>query len=277
MAQAWQTLEEAALTLGVSLRTLHRRLARNELVTRMESGRREVLVVLPDPEPSPEILAAAEHAEAEAADALADTSDTAGDDDPVYDGSAEVVSEEIQQTMLALHEDRLRRTDLAIMAYQQSVTVAAADARRAVVRSRVAWSAAAVMTVSLFLATTWATHAVTKIRGDVSHLSDSVRHLTSDVEVKSREIKELRQESQQSKVAAARAEGELAAAKTEIGRLVEAQQQAAAAAAQVRVASAAVAPEASPAAATQPAMTVTAATQPSATTQPVAAPVAQVP
>ena len=55
MATAWQTLEEAALTLGISSRTLHRRLARGEFETRLENGRREVLVVIADPAPFPEL------------------------------------------------------------------------------------------------------------------------------------------------------------------------------------------------------------------------------
>src|SRR5688500_2027936 len=59
MAEAWQTLEEAALTLGISSRTLHRRLARGEFQTRMESGRREVLVVIEERDPSLDRLAAA--------------------------------------------------------------------------------------------------------------------------------------------------------------------------------------------------------------------------
>src|SRR6476646_10462016 len=50
MAYAWQSVEEAAVTLGVSTRTLHRRISKGEVETRLETGRREVLVCLPDPE-----------------------------------------------------------------------------------------------------------------------------------------------------------------------------------------------------------------------------------
>src|SRR5215218_6695551 len=116
MAQAWQTLEEAALTLGISLRTLHRRLARNELQTRLENGRREVLVVVSEFEPTADERAAA----AEAVRGLTAASANAGD----IGDAIERAEDDVQQTMLALHEDRIRRTDLAIMAYQQSVMVA---------------------------------------------------------------------------------------------------------------------------------------------------------
>ena len=49
MAYAWQSVEEAAVTLGISTRTLHRRISKGEVETRLEDGRREVLVCLPDP------------------------------------------------------------------------------------------------------------------------------------------------------------------------------------------------------------------------------------
>src|SRR5688572_19832597 len=178
MATAWQSLEEAALTLGISSRTLHRRLARGELQSRMEDGRREVLVVIPEPE-IPADVTATESVTADAAADTSDTSDTSADGDSYasddYGHAIDTVSEEVQQTMLALHEDRLRRTDLAIMAYQQSVNVTAADARRAAARSRLAWGVAGGLTVAAFLAATWATHTVTKAKAEVSHLSASIR------------------------------------------------------------------------------------------------------
>ena len=227
MAEAWQTLEEAALTLGISSRTLHRRLARGEFDTRMETGRREVLVVIEEPDPSLARLAAAGRSgkseslsATSAASATASGSDVTIDAANDYGTTTDAAAEEVQQTMLALHEDRLRRTDLAIMAYQQSVTVAAADARRAITRSRVAWSVAGVLTVSCFLGATWATHRVTQATAEVSHLSVDVRQLSDAIELKTREAQELRQDAQASKVSAARAEGELAAARRQVDQLL---------------------------------------------------------
>jgi outer membrane murein-binding lipoprotein Lpp len=284
MAEAWQTLEEAALTLGISSRTLHRRLARGEFQTRMANGRREVFVIVEPRDPSLDRLAAAGNRAAPSANASAaasDTTDTPADDINTfphddYNDGIESPADQIQQTMLALHEDRIRRTDLAIMAYQQSVTVAAADARRAITRSRVAWGMAALLTVTLSLGGMWATHRLTQASGQVSHLSDNVRQLSEVVEVKTGEIIELRQDAQTAKVAAARAEGELAAAKRQVEQLTEAQQAAATAAARL---SAQVAAHTSEKPATQPSVvSVNGAnaqlaggaptSQPSATTQP---------
>src|SRR3982751_2351532 len=126
MATAWQTLEEAALTLGISSRTLHRRLAKGEFQTRLESGRREVLVSIPDPVIDPSQFATDTSA------VKADESDPA---ELIGAGGTEL-SADVQSTMLMLHEDRIRRTDLAIMAYQQSVNLSAAAARRATFNSR---------------------------------------------------------------------------------------------------------------------------------------------
>ncbi|MEA2736450.1 MAG: hypothetical protein QOE14_2901, partial [Humisphaera sp.] len=207
MAEAWQTLEEAALTLGISSRTLARRLARGEFETRMENGRREVLVVIDQPDPSLERLAAAGRTRSAMADDLADTASVppaepfrASADD--YGSTIDTAADEVQETMLALHEDRLRRTDLAIMAYQQSVNVAAAEARRAITRSRIAWGVAGGLTVMAFLGATWATHRVTNANAEVRHLSDNVRQLTDAVDAKIRETKDLRNDSQTAKVAA---------------------------------------------------------------------------
>ena len=47
MAYAWQTVEKAAVTLGISTRTIARRIAKGELDSRLSNGRREVYICLP--------------------------------------------------------------------------------------------------------------------------------------------------------------------------------------------------------------------------------------
>src|SRR5438034_11532850 len=193
MASAWQTLEEAALTLGISSRTLHRRLARGEFETRMENGRREVLVVIAEPSVSVDIPAPAAVAD-EVAD-MADTDDAADQYESApsnmsdtSDTSATPTCDEIQTTMLALHEDRIRRTDLAIMAYQQSVNVTAADARRAHRKARLAWSVAGGTVAATFVAIVWATHSVTRANAQVEHLNSVVRQLSDTADTRSQQI-----------------------------------------------------------------------------------------
>ncbi|MEO6436614.1 MAG: hypothetical protein ABIP55_12760 [Tepidisphaeraceae bacterium] len=243
MANAWQSLEEAALTLGISSRTLHRRLARGEFETRLENGRREVLVVITEPEQLRNFQVPSFHAVAEAmSDAstrLADTSDdpsanrigttedegsdsadkSAGYTEKEEEPAASEVGDDVQHAMLTLHEDRIRRTDLAIMAYQQSVNVTAADARRAHLRNRIAWGVAGGLIVMAFLGAVWATHTVTKARGDVDHMNQLVRQLSDTAQTTSTEADRLRADAQTARVAAARVEGQLEAARAQIEQL----------------------------------------------------------
>src|SRR5205814_1070874 len=210
MASAWQTLEEAALTLGISSRTLHRRLARGEFETRLENGRREVLVVIPEP------VTDGADMSAEPATEVTDTSatyETPADASDMSGTPVAELSDEIQTTMLALHEDRIRRTDLAIMAYQQSVNVTAADARRAHRKARIAWSLAGGAAAAMFVAVVWATHSVTRANAQVDQLSSVVRQLSDTADTRSRETEQLRKDAQEARVAAARVEGELSAAR----------------------------------------------------------------
>ena len=194
MAQAWQSVEEAAVTLGVSTRTLHRRITRGELPSRLENNRREVLVEVPDPQPVADARAEEETFEAETVN-VSQPADTAQDH---------------TNTMLALHEDRLRRTDLAILAYQQSVTTATTDARRSRLTSRFAWGTAGTLIVILFVVGVWSTHRLTAAQAEVEHVRTELESVTTDAQQKEAELARLRQESETAKLAAARAEGELA-------------------------------------------------------------------
>jgi hypothetical protein len=208
MATAWQTLEEAALTLGISSRTLHRRIVKGEFETRLENGRREVLIAVPEPSA-----------------ATSDVSDMSGDpSEPAAEfversQTSDLTADDIGGTMLALHEDRIRRTDLAIMAYQQSVNVTVSDARRAHRNVRVAWGVAGGLTVAMFLSVIWATHSVTKAHGEVAHLSTVVRQLSDTADTRGRDAEQFRQQAETARLATAKIEGQLDAAKTRIDEL----------------------------------------------------------
>jgi len=201
MATAWQTLEEAALTLGISSRTLHRRLAKNEFETRLANGRREVLITLPDPI------------------GVTDGSAEGSNPSVIIPDPVRQSSDDVQDTMLMLHEDRIRRTDLAIMAYQQSVSTSATAARRATINSRIAWSTVGGLAIMLFLSVIWATHRVTRAQAEVEHLNNEVRQLSDTSTQVSRQADTLRQTAESAKVTAARAEGELAATRQQVDQL----------------------------------------------------------
>lgn len=297
MAKAWQSVEEAAITLGISARTLHRRVRRNEVETRLLNGRREVLVEVDEaaqlhppytapgnvsatpsapfsgvsaipptttppadpssvrqtnptggvrqtnptdvgtspyqtnPSCSPQVCppqAQTNPTDGDSANSGLDASDpTFGVSDNVSDSpprpqpttAQKVVEQEdtaredagVSQTMLMLHEDRLRRTDLAIMAYQQSVTVSAAEARRNRIGQRVAWSAAGAMVVALFLTVIWTTHRVTDAQAHIESLNKQVQSLSDTADAAQRDSLMQRRDAEFARTSAARAEGELSA------------------------------------------------------------------
>jgi hypothetical protein len=232
MAVVWQTLEEAALALGISSRTLHRRIAKGEFQTRLENGRREVQVAVRGPSAQ---VAAANMSDVRdplpserqtVADTLGQASGTAvGSAGGVNDASDGVSqssnarnwSEDGQtHALLALHEDRLRRTDLAVLAYQQSVTSATHEAQRAHRRLRVAWSLAGTSVVILFLAGLWATHSLTKARGDSAAANDKLRQVSDTAAASAKDAETSRQEAEAARVAAAKAQGQLEAAQKHI-------------------------------------------------------------
>lgn len=214
MTADWQTLEQAALTLGISSRTLHRRIVKGEFQTRLEAGRREVLVMAPD---APATASA---------DPSAGTSVSYDTGDSSFSASDSRLSDNagnVSHPVLALHEDRLRRTDLAILAYQQSVAAQAMDVRSAHRSLRFAWSLAAAAIIGVFIIGIWTTHSVTEAQADNSHLTDTVRQLSDTAKANARQADNWHQQADTASVNAARAQGELSAAKEQITQLTRAQ------------------------------------------------------
>src|SRR3954470_1824161 len=135
MAYVWQTGEQAAVTLGISTRTIARRIAQGELESRLNSGRREVYICAPD-------SAAVETIEGE----------LTGSDAPQYHAeyeqtvrhtvaasSASGVDVETS-TALILAEDRARRAEMAISVIQQSTAIVRDEVRVARAGARWAWA-----------------------------------------------------------------------------------------------------------------------------------------
>jgi chromosome segregation ATPase len=93
------------------------------------------------------------------------------------------------------------------------------NARRAAVSSRVAWGTAGGLAAILFVCVTWATHNVTKAQADVQNLTGQVKQLSSTTDLQAKEADRLRLNVEIARVASARAEGELVAAKTQVDQL----------------------------------------------------------
>jgi hypothetical protein len=205
MAYAWQSVEEAAVTLGISTRTLHRRISKGEVETRLESGRREVLVCLPDDEPEVEVL--------EETVVMGQPTYSAPQSAPPHqatppspDGSMAIV---LAQKEVALANEKVRRTELALAAFQHTSNILQEEARRTRVSARCAWAAVAVLSIGVYVAVGWTASKVTEFRILNANLTQQLKSTEQSVEQRTEELERFRKESETAKQAAAKMEGEL--------------------------------------------------------------------
>jgi hypothetical protein len=200
MAYAWQSVEEAAVTLAISTRTLHRRISKGEVETRLEDGRREVLVCLPDPEPE-----VAEEP-AEVADSF--TMPASFSPSTPSDNNTAII---LAEKEVALANEKVRRTELALAAFQHTSTLLQQEASRTRVSARCAWAAVAVLSVGVYVAVGWTASQVTGFRANNANLTRELNQAAATVQQKTVELEKYRDERDQARQASARVEGELSA------------------------------------------------------------------
>jgi hypothetical protein len=198
VAYAWQSVEEAAVTLGISARTLHRRISKGEVETRLEDGRREVLVCLPDLEVEIE-----QEPETE----------TRPSNRPPL-GTDQQTAIILAEKEIALANEKVRRTELALAAFQHTSTLLQQEATRTRISARCAWGAVAVLSVGVYIAVGWTASQVTAFRTNNANLNQQLKQVTLTAEEKAMEAEKYRSERDQAKQAAAHMEGELSATKS---------------------------------------------------------------
>jgi hypothetical protein len=204
MAYAWQSVEEAAVTLGVSARTLHRRISKGEVETRLENGRREVLVCLSDQDP--------------------ESTDTPAQEQPIDDSVSTdsplpTTAIVIPEQQIALAQEKVRRTELALTAFQQTSEILQREARRTRTSARFAWSALALCSVGVYVAVGWTATKVTHAEAEKKYLNQQLGTVASEVNQTRQELGKVRDELGQARQSAARLEGELTATKSTLAEL----------------------------------------------------------
>ncbi len=243
MADSWQTIEQAAVSLRLSVRTVNRHIAVGKLPSRLSGeGRREVLVSLADtpggdsiespfcdltdpkvgvltdvPIETPRASAAAAPATSNPSDAKSSTltSSTNG-------SSTNSAAQFDAETILALADNAAQKAELAVAAYQALARVADTQVRQVRRGARIAWAAVAVMGFGLAAAAGWGSHWLTKASAQIDFLKDDVANQTrtaKELSDKSETIRaeklaveqRLQAELALLRVQAARAEGKLAA------------------------------------------------------------------
>jgi hypothetical protein len=249
VADTWQTVEQAAVALGMSVRTVNRHIAAGKIASRLHEGRREVLVSLPEPE-SDTLKASVRDAfarlnaaaEAELTDRLEtdanlEWSDTSDEIPSVMTDTVSASAEEAPEpttvhipspeptnadtssrlgfdahTVLALADNASDKAEMAVSAYQALARVAEARAEATRRNARFAWSAVAVMAAGVTVAVGWTSHHLTAARAESQYLQQELTVTSAAVSDVRQERDTLRGELSVARESIARSEGKLEAA-----------------------------------------------------------------
>ncbi len=230
MPYAWQSVEEAAVTLGVSTRTLHRRISKGEVETRLDDGRREVLVCLPDAE-SEEL---ADEVEAPVSEVTGSPEPPQMNNSQAYQpshsnsansfegansyGGVNSTAIVLAQKEVALANEKVRRTELALAAFQHTSALLEREAWRTRISARLAWAAVASLAVGVYIAVGWTATQVTRHKTDNEHLIQQVKAASSTLDQRETEVSQLRDKLSKAEQLAAHSQGELEATKASMVR-----------------------------------------------------------
>jgi hypothetical protein len=215
MSFAWQTVEQAAVTLGISTRTIARRIAKGELDSRLSNGRREVYIPVPHGHQAtvkPQYVGEAIEA---------DFTESDVQPEPSYEqtvrhtvSAASTHSGDVEtSTALILAEDRARRAEMAITVIQQSTAIVRDEVQRARVGARWAWAVVAAMAACMMVAIGWTSGNLTRAQQQADAQREKALLASTEKQEQSQKFSDERQnllnnlaDAQQ---AAAKAHGEL--------------------------------------------------------------------
>ena len=230
MADTWLTIEQAAVTLGLSVRTVNRHIVAGKIPSRLQDGRREVLVQTPsdkasaiDDSPFGAVLspfasdgpsvtgpAIAGHATVTipppGSAASRSSSDT---DDRSSDNPSR--SQIDTETVLALADNANEKAELAVSAYQALARATDVQFQHVRRSARFAWSAVAVMALGVSAAVGGTTYYLTKSHVQTQYLQEQVQAKTGVADTLSAERETLRAELSAAKEQAAHSDGKASA------------------------------------------------------------------
>jgi hypothetical protein len=215
MTDSWQTIEQAAVSLRLSVRTVNRHISAGKLQSRLTSeGRREVLVSLPETpagEVGEDAAPAAGMGEVASAfipgtDAAPSTSATTS----AQQGSSSFSSSSSSgytpipgvsvdpETVLALADNAAEKAEMAVAAYQALARVADQQATQVRRNARLAWAAVAVMATGMIGAVGYTSHKWTRMAGEadtrLTRATADVEHLKGQVDSSVKTIDQIKVE-----------------------------------------------------------------------------------
>ena len=200
MTENWMTIEQAAVALGLSVRTVNRHINAGKLQSRLTDGRREVLLDAAAPIPG----AAGQVA------ATASTVNVPGDIVGVEADSNHDTNVVDYETVLALADNAADKAELAVTAYQTLARSADDRARSNRRFSYAAWSLVAGMAVASIVSVGWTSSTLTRAAAEQEHLESQVIQATALADSTADECDDLRKALLRAREDAARSEGQLA-------------------------------------------------------------------
>ncbi len=198
MAGNWQTVEQAAVALGLSVRTVNRHITAQKLKSRLMDGRREVFVPSADQPPL--------NTPTDVPNGSVPTPQAADNDTTTSASSVSIEPDSFLDldTALAMADRKAdRQVELAVRAYQtltQTIEGQAQEARRT---ARIAWCIVGVLAVGATSALLWTATRVTQAE-NLKKQADESEKRAADSEKRLADMQEKLSEAQQY---ASRAEG----------------------------------------------------------------------
>jgi len=238
MADTWLTIEQAAVALGLSVRTVNRHIVAGKIPSRLQDGRREVLVQTPSDKTNP--MSASSQAFGDSpfgGDPQAVTGPAIAGHATVtipppqthaFDRPSDRMSDAPRssgidpETVLALADNANEKAELAVAAYQALARATDVQFQHVRRSARLAWSSVAVMAAAVAVAVGWTTHQLTKTQAQSEFLQQQVQSKSATTDTLSAERDGLRANLSAAKEQAARAEGR-ASALTDIQSKLEAE------------------------------------------------------
>ncbi len=236
MADTWLTIEQAAVALGLSVRTVNRYIAAGKIQSRLSDGRREVLVDIPeetadvstrsfddigatiDAAAASPFAANRVNLDSHRPAAMADTARQASDHVRQASDQVRRASEATAQspafdpnTVLALADNAAEKAELAISAYQALARATDTQFRHVRRSARVAWASVSVMAAGVAVAVGWTTHQLTRSQMQGQYFQQQVSQTSAVADTATAERERLRGELAAAPEAAARAEGQVSA------------------------------------------------------------------
>ena len=196
LVNEWLSVEAAALRMGISSRSIARRIQSGQLESRVDAnGRRSVLVCLPAPGVS----------QATSVTAQPPAQPTAQSDPPAEPTPGQSVSP-VQARELAQ-----QALTVVIRSHEETVLAARSEMFAARRSSRRAWAAVAILLVGASVTVGIVTHNLTAAAGLVRQAEEREQHAQTQIADLSAERDQLRDQMVQAKIREAETQGQLSA------------------------------------------------------------------